>query len=87
MKIRWRTRPIRFFGDAIVFDGWEVLLGASLACFALGGVFGQVRTLLFWVGGVLLVLWLISVFLVNRFPKREPPSEGGGPAPADDTSE
>ena len=86
MKIRWRTRPVRFFGDAIVFDGWDVLFGASLACFVVGAAFGQLRPLFFWIGGVLVVLWLISVLFVNLFPKNKPPSEGGGAAPVENAS-
>ena len=48
----------------IALDRWEVLLGGGIACVVVGAVAESVRFLV-WIGLALIVLWVITVFLVN----------------------
>jgi hypothetical protein len=65
----------------IVLDGWEVLLGGGIACIVIGVAAKTVRFLV-WVGIGLIVLWVITVFLVNlgvlRTTSGPKAKEGGG---------
>jgi hypothetical protein len=69
----------------IVLDGWEVLLGGAIACIVVGVVAKNVRFLV-WIGVGLIVLWVITVVLVNTgiLPSRPRPKagEGGGSSKA-----
>jgi hypothetical protein len=73
----------------IALDKWEVLLGGGLACIVVGVAAKTVRFLV-WIGIALIIVWVVTVFLVNlgllKANTGSEPSEGGGAAPTAGTS-
>lgn len=67
----------------IALDGWEVLLGGGLACVVVGAA--EKMRVLVWIGIGLIVIWVITVFLVNLgilrpITRKKKAKEGGGTA-------
>jgi hypothetical protein len=62
-------------------DGWEVLAFAGLVWIAVCALVDDLRDYL-WIGFVLLVLWVVTVFLTNLGVLRpRKPADGGGATP------
>lgn len=76
---------LQILGISVTLTGWDVLLGGGALFLIAAAAVDDARFLL-WIGVALIVVWAVTVFLVNlgllKPRASSDPAEGGGTPPA-----